>query len=92
MKLVKDTIESYVNESILNASTTPIFRVRMVGDIEFTKDELEEYMAINGLDPSDLKKGATGVAKVKWRNKIKKALESSDTKDIDEKNFKWNIK
>lgn len=94
MKIVNETIDNYNNNPVIDAdnNTIPIYRIRMVGDIEFNKNELNEYMTINGLDPSDLKKGALGVAKVKWKNKIKKALETKDFSEIDDTNFKWNIK
>ncbi|MGL5692059.1 MAG: hypothetical protein ACRDD8_14750 [Bacteroidales bacterium] len=90
MKLVNDNINYYINEE--ESAVDPVYRVRMVGDIEFTKSELEEYMTINGLRPDELKKAATGIAKVKWRNRIKKSIETNDTSYIDESNFKFNTK
>lgn len=89
MKLVKENINEYINE---NAIINDVYRVRMIGDIEFTKKELDEFMSINGLDMSDLKKGATNLAKVKWKNMVKSAIESHDMSNIDDKFFKWNIK
>lgn len=92
-KIVEETIQTYINENLLDdTNSIPVYRIRMVGDIEFNKNELEEYMVVNGLDKSDLRKGALGLAKVKWKNRITKALNDKDISLIDDKNFKWNVK
>ncbi|MEG1141631.1 MAG: hypothetical protein RSE41_04155, partial [Clostridia bacterium] len=78
IKLVKESLE----ENVENYDSIPIYRIRMVKDIEFTPEELEEYKRVNSLDDSDLKKLYTGLAKVKWRNLINNAIENKTPEDI----------
>lgn len=91
-KLVEENLPMPRDNSIVDS--IPIYRIRMVKDIEFTPGELKEYMIVNSLDDKDIKKACIGLAKVKWRNIIKKNINNKtpDTiKEIDDKAFKFYI-
>lgn len=92
MKLIKETL--FENEISSDFEAIPIYRIRMVKDIEFTPDEINEYMKVNSLNESDMKKVCTGLAKVKWRNMVNNALESKNPdaiKEINDTAFKYYI-
>lgn len=92
-KLVEENLPfNTVPNSLVDS--IPVYRIRMVKDIEFTSTELKEYMSVNALDNNDIKKACMGLAKVKWRNTVKKAISkktSDSIKEIDDKAFKYYI-